>query len=706
MWSRLAVLGAFVFLLTDGASVLAADPPGRVGRVSFIEGTVSLRPAEQEASPNTQQDNQQGSQQDADWRAATVNFPITTGNSLWTESGAKAEVQVGPAEVRLDQQTELEVMRLDDNAVELTLHQGNVNVHVSDQLPGGLRIDTPRGPVSLMRPGSYRIGVDTSGASDNVEIAAFDGEAQFAAETEKGSDTHTVRGGESLKLAGIPGEVVLGDAAVSPFDQWAKSRDPGTVIPQQAQAPTPSGTVQPLARPAQQAVQQTTQYVSPQATGYQDLAAYGTWEQAPNYGAVWYPTAVVADWAPYRYGHWEYIRPWGWTWIDDAPWGFTPFHYGRWVRVGPRWAWWPGRRAVRPVYAPALVAFVGSSGWSVSITSGHARPVGWVPLAPYEVYRPYYRTSATYVRNVNVTTVNKTVINNITVNKNVEVNKYVNRNSTTVVSAENFARGRKVNESKINVPRKEIDRARVTNEVRRIQPQKVADRAEAPHPRHDEARRAANPAVMQRDQQQRQQREAQDKQRRNQAELQKRQQVDRQKVDRQQRDAGDRQQHEAQGRQPREQTQQQRQQADQQHRAQQDQQKREQAAQQRRQRDAQDQQRREQPRQQREQQQREQSQRQQRDQQSQLDQQQRQKRAQQEQQQRQVQEQRRRQQDAEQRAQQDAKQRAQQQAQQRQVQEQRRQQAEPQQRRQQEQAREVERRRGPDRQDNKRDRDG
>jgi hypothetical protein len=28
------------------------------------------------------------------------------------------------------------------------------------------------------------------------------------------------------------------------------------------------------------------------------------------------------------------MSPWGWTWVDNAPWGFAPFHYGRWVGAG------------------------------------------------------------------------------------------------------------------------------------------------------------------------------------------------------------------------------------------------------------------------------------------------------------------------------------------------------------------------------------
>jgi hypothetical protein len=50
---------------------------------------------------------------------------------------------------------------------------------------------------------------------------------------------------------------------------------------------------------------------------------------------------MPVGWAPYRHGHWAHVMPWGWTWIDDALWGFVPFHYGRWAMLGGGWGWVP-----------------------------------------------------------------------------------------------------------------------------------------------------------------------------------------------------------------------------------------------------------------------------------------------------------------------------------------------------------------------------
>jgi len=180
---------------------------------------------------------------------------------------------------------------------------------------------------------------------------------------------------------------------------------------------------------------------------------------------------VATGWAPYRYGHWAWVEPWGWTWIDDAAWGFAPFHYGRWVYVGGGWAWVPGHVVARPVYAPALVVFVGGHNWSIAIGAGGGGGVAWFPLAPEEPYVPAYHVSNTYIRNVNVTNVNVTNIN--VTNVNVTNLNYRNRgapDAVTVVSHETFVRSRPVNRSVIVVPRDRLEQALVVGSTARIVP--------------------------------------------------------------------------------------------------------------------------------------------------------------------------------------------------------------------------------------------
>jgi hypothetical protein len=220
-------------------------------------------------------------------------------------------------------------------------------------------------------------------------------------------------------------------------------------------------------------------YVSDDAIGYEDLDEYGGWRDTPDYGTIWFPHTTVVGWAPYRYGHWVWIAPWGYTWVDDEPWGFAPFHYGRWVVVNGAWGWVPcrpegvvGVAYVRPVYAPALVAWVGGPRMSVGITVGGGPAVGWFPLGPREVYVPSYPVSRTYVNNVNITntTVNTTVVNNyynnVVVNKNVNVNnvRYVNQTvpgAVTATSPQTFTSGESVHSHLMRVNEREMASAPV-----------------------------------------------------------------------------------------------------------------------------------------------------------------------------------------------------------------------------------------------------
>jgi hypothetical protein len=154
---------------------------------------------------------------------------------------------------------------------------------------------------------------------------------------------------------------------------------------------------------------QASRYVSAEATGADALDRYGRWDALPDSEAVWFPTSVPEDWAPYRFGHWDRIEPWGWTWVDDQPWGFAPFHYGRWVNIDGHWGWVPGAVEPHPVYAPALVAFVdtpgdaGGNGPAAGPDGGPdaGPPVGWFPLAPGDDYQPWYPAGPDYVASVN-----------------------------------------------------------------------------------------------------------------------------------------------------------------------------------------------------------------------------------------------------------------------------------------------------------------
>jgi hypothetical protein len=371
------------------------DPPSRVARLGYTHGSISFQPAGTE-----------------DWVAAVVNRPITTGDKLWSDDDSRADLSIGSASIRMSSKTGFSFLNLTDNVTQIQLTAGTIRVRVKHLDENEtFEIDTPNLAFSVLRPGTYRVNVDEGGDATIIRDRGGEGEITGggSAFTLRPHEIGTFNGTDQL-VADIEPD---GDDEDN-FDLWCADRDRHEDL-------------SPSAR-----------YVSQDVIGYQDLDDYGGWRQVPEYGNVWFPHTTIVGWAPYRYGHWAYVAPWGYTWIDDAPWGFAPFHYGRWINVGGVWGWVPAPPPaphvvyVRPVYAPALVAWVGGPHFGVGVSVGGGAAagvsVGWFPLGPREVFVPSYPVSRTYVNNVNVssTTVNTTVINNY---YNTTV---VNRNTTVV----------------------------------------------------------------------------------------------------------------------------------------------------------------------------------------------------------------------------------------------------------------------------------
>jgi hypothetical protein len=361
-----------------------------VARLSYQSGTVSFRPGTVD-----------------DWTVASLNYPLTTGDHLWADAGAQVEMHVGSTAIRMGSQTALAILNLDDQMAQLSLTQGVLQVHIrylGDQEV--YEIDTPNVAVSLLRPGDYRIDVD--GDNNLTTVTVRGGEVQITG----GGAAFPVRAGQSARISGLDTVSQEVDSAPPPdeFDGWGQMRD------------------------RRQDQSQSMRYVSRETIGYEDLDQYGVWRQVPPYGWVWQPAGMVAGWAPYRFGRWVWVDPWGWTWLDDAPWGFAPFHYGRWAFAGDGWVWVPGALAARPVYAPALVAFVGVGGVGMA---------AWFPLGPGEVYRP----------GPNVRYVNQGVVG-----------------AVTVVSHDAFIGARPVARAMVIVPQREIVQAQVVGPTAAIAP--------------------------------------------------------------------------------------------------------------------------------------------------------------------------------------------------------------------------------------------
>ncbi len=416
-------------LILTAATALAepGDPPARVARLNYETGAVSFRPGSIE-----------------DWTPAVPNYPLTAGDHLWTDVGAQAELHVGSAAIRMREQTALSFLNLDDRTVQLSLTQGAIHIRIRSLREDEIfEVDTPNASLSLLRPGEYRI--QTDGDSAVTTVALPGGEAEVTA----GGTAFPVHARQSARIMGADGRTydLVDLPPPDAFYLWCQDRD----------------------RREEQV--QSVRYVPREVIGYEDLDQYGAWRNVPPYGWVWTPATVAAGWAPYRYGHWVWVSPWGWTWVDDAPWGFAPFHYGRWAFVEGVWVWVPGRVVERPVYAPALVAFVGGPRFGLSVAVGGGAGLAWFPLGPGEVYRPAYHVSEVYVRNVNITHVNVTNIN--VTNVNVTNVRYVNQNvqgAVTAVPQQAFVSARPVGQVATVVSAREAAQAQVVGTTAAVSP--------------------------------------------------------------------------------------------------------------------------------------------------------------------------------------------------------------------------------------------
>ena len=409
-----AVLLCCLMTMASHSAVAQTDPPSRVARLSYMDGQVSFQPGSVE-----------------EWVPAEINRPMTTGDGLWADDGSRAEVHIGTARLRLSGQTGISLLNLDENTVQVQLDRGTLRIDLQELDEGEtFEVDTPNVAFALRRAGEYRFEVNEQGDLTRITVRAGEGEASG------GGQTIAVNAPRQARFSGTDSVTYHLEAPAPPddFDRWCAARE---MREQRAES---------------------AKYVSRETAGYEDLDDHGTWRSDPEYGPVWSPRGVSADWAPYRDGRWVWVDPWGWTWVDNAPWGFAPFHYGRWVFASRGWWWAPGPIVRRPVFAPALVVWVGGSSFGTG--------VAWFPLGPREAYFPVYRTSPMYLRRINVTTVNVTHINVARVN-------YVNRTYVTVVSRDAFVGARPVVRSMVHVPPGAIARGRVTNAVK-IAPQRAS----------------------------------------------------------------------------------------------------------------------------------------------------------------------------------------------------------------------------------------
>jgi Family of unknown function (DUF6600) len=409
-WSVLALCAALIASTSparaqgdeDDALGFERTPP----RLSFIDGDVSFWRSGAE-----------------DWTEARVNIALAAGDELYTDEGANLELQVGARSfVRAGETTQLGLTSLEPDFLQLRVTTGHVSLDLRSLKAGQtFELDTPNAAFSVEHSGYYRVEVEG-------DVTTFT--------SRRGGRARVIpASGEPTEVAASEQVVVIGtDApqiesyAAPELDAWDRWN---------------------YARTDDQLDAVSARYVPPAVYGAYDLDHYGDWRVLPTYGAVWVPRRVAVGWAPYSTGRWIFDPFYGWTWVDDAPWGWAPYHYGRWVHVSGFWGWCPGPVVVRPLYAPALVAFYGGGGISVGVTIGRPH-LGWVALGWGEPLVPWwgpprFREHAHWAgwRGPRVVNGNVIKIKNKTVYKAKEINIYENtrvRGAIVEVDRDHFGR--------------------------------------------------------------------------------------------------------------------------------------------------------------------------------------------------------------------------------------------------------------------------
>jgi hypothetical protein len=394
--NRLAVL--FVGLLSAAPMWCQsgdAEEQGRgVARISVLNGDVSVLRGDS-----------------GDTVAAAINAPLVVQDRVLSGAGSRAEIQLDYANfLRVGEMSEVRFSELENNRYQVQVARGTVTFRVLRDSRAEVEVSTPNISVRPLRKGTYRVTVNDDGTT---EVTVRSGEADIftphGSELLKGGRTMVARGN-----AADPEFQILSAIRQDSWDRWNEQRD------------------QDLSRAS------SYDYVSRDIYGAEDLDNNGSWVQADNYGWVWAPRVAVG-WAPYRDGRWVWVDYYGWTWVSYDPWGWAPYHYGRWFN-SPRygWCWWPGAVGGRHYWSPGLVAFFGWGGHGGGFGVGFGN-VGWVPLAPYETYHPWYG------RNYYGGYRNQTITNNVHVVNNVNItNVYRNArvtNGITGTSSDQFARG-------------------------------------------------------------------------------------------------------------------------------------------------------------------------------------------------------------------------------------------------------------------------
>ena len=336
MTRRLSYVLVTAFLTTSFLAVSASqaesdsDDYVRLARLSYLVGHVSFQHAS-----------------DADWSAASINLPLEPGDRIYTGPDGRAEIELDDGSVyRLAENTDIEVLTLDEKRIQLRILIGLSTLNVSSGLD--FEINTPAAAFNARRKGVYRFSVAENG---DTEAIVRKGELEAASN----EFSRTIDSGEMLRVSpGRGSEALL--SKYNKRDEWDEWQD---------------------RRNVDRNAYKSRQYLPDSVyMGVSELDRYGQWVDVDYYGSAWVPNWVDSYWSPYSLGRWCYRPLSGWTWISYEPWGWLPYHYGRWYRHSHHgWCWLPGPGFSFNFWSPGLVSFYSGPGW-----------VSWCPLGPGDYY--------------------------------------------------------------------------------------------------------------------------------------------------------------------------------------------------------------------------------------------------------------------------------------------------------------------------------
>jgi hypothetical protein len=341
----------------------AVDAAIIVGRISNVEGQINRYMAV-----------------DDSWVATSLQSPAGTQDILATGDDSKAEITFPNNQlVRLDENTEIEILNLDDDIGEFGLYSGLARFYNRSSV-GKVLIETAMGTATV-EPGS---AIDVLVDKKSVTVSAVHGEAIFHSFQDGVEREEAISGSTSLEFR--EKSIIAGNGPIErKWDRWCADRE--GVLAQ-------NRLVRSEHLP--ESMQEYAYAVEP----------YGRWQRiyyrGYNYWA-WKPYSVTAGWSPYTTGYWEDWQGSS-VWVDYNPWGWTTHHHGHWLNMHGAWLWTPyvhvanvpgvtaigfnitfGKR-YRSVWHPGRVRWI-----------AHNDNVGWLPLAPWETYYGYRKWGARIV---------------------------------------------------------------------------------------------------------------------------------------------------------------------------------------------------------------------------------------------------------------------------------------------------------------------